>query len=158
MIKKIAAGFSLAITLAACNQTSTPKQATADSSSNKAATTVNAATAAAMKFETEVHDFGKIKEGDKVTYEFKYINTGKSPLIISDAYATCGCTTPEVEKKPIQPGAASFVKVTFNSAGKGGLQDKLITIVANTVPAENRLHLKGEVLTNEKPAADKKSK
>lgn len=157
MIKKIAAGLSLAIALAACNQTSTQEKATADSSS-KAPATISAATAAAMKFETEAHDFGKIKEGDKVTYEFKYTNTGKSPLIISDAYATCGCTTPEIEKKPIQPGASSFVKVTFNSAGKSGLQDKLITIVANTVPAENRVHLTGEVLTDAKPATDKKSK
>ena len=157
MIKKIAAGFSLAIALAACNQTSTQQQATADTGS-KPATTINAATAAAMKFDTEAHDFGKIKQGDKVTYEFKYTNTGKSPLIISDAYASCGCTTPEIEKKPIQPGATSFVKVTFNSAGKSGLQDKLITIVANTVPAENRVHLTGEVLADEKPAAEKKSK
>jgi hypothetical protein len=157
MIKKIAAGLSLAIALAACNQTSTQEKNTADSSS-KAPATINAATAAAMKFETEAHDFGKIKQGDKVTYEFKYTNTGKSPLIISDAYATCGCTTPEIEKKPIQPGATSFVKVTFNSAGKSGLQDKLITVVANTVPAENRVHLTGEVLNDAKPATDKKSK
>jgi len=158
MIKNIAAGLSLALALAACNQTSTPQQATTADTGNKAVTTINAATAAAMKFETEAHDFGKIKQGDKVTYEFKYTNTGKSPLIISDAYATCGCTTPEIEKKPIQPGATSFVKVTFNSAGKSGLQDKLITVVANTVPAENRVHLTGEVLSDDKPAADKKSK
>jgi hypothetical protein len=157
MIKKIAAVLSLAIALAACNQTSSKESATADSSS-KTPPTINAATAAAMKFETEAHDFGKIKQGDKVTYEFKYTNTGKSPLIISDAYATCGCTTPEIEKKPIQPGAASFVKVTFDSAGKNGLQDKLITIVANTVPAENRVHLTGEVLADSKPATDKKTK
>jgi hypothetical protein len=158
MNKNIAAGLCLAIALAACNQTSTQQQATTTDTGSKAATTMNAATAAAMKFETEAHDFGKIKMGDKVTYEFKYTNTGKSPLIISEAYATCGCTTPEFEKKPIQPGATSSVKVTFNSAGKSGLQDKLVTIVANTVPAENRVHLTGEVLTDEKPAADKKSK
>lgn len=157
MIKQLTAGLCLAIALAACNQTSTQEQS-ANADSSKPATTLNAATTAAMKFETEAHDFGKIKQGDKVTYEFKYTNTGKSPLIISDAYATCGCTTPEIEKKPIQPGATSFVKVTFNSAGKSGLQDKLITVVANTVPAENRVHLTGEVLTDEKPAADKKSK
>jgi len=157
MIKNITAGLCLAIALAACNQTSTQQQATTTDTGSKAANKVNATTAAAMKFETEAHDFGKIKQGDKVTYEFKYTNTGKSPLIISDAYATCGCTTPEIEKKPIQPGASSFVKVTFDSAGKSGLQDKLITVVANTVPAENRVHLTGEVLT-EKPAADKNSK
>ena len=150
MIKKISAGLCLAIALAACNQANTQTQITGDST--KAITKIDAANAAAMKFESDTHDFGKIKQGDKVTYEFKYVNTGKSPLIISDAYATCGCTTPEIAKEPIQPGASSTVKVTFNSAGKSGLQDKLITVVANTVPAENRLHLTGEVLSSEKPA------
>lgn len=154
MIKNIAAGLSLVIALAACNQPNSQTAVTADSS--KTGTTVNAANAAAMKFEAETHDFGKIKQGDKVTYEFKYTNEGKSPLIISDAYATCGCTTPEIEKKPIQPGESSFVKVTFNSAGKSGLQDKLITVVANTIPAENRVHLTGEVTVDEKAATNAK--
>ena len=148
MIKKISAGLYLAIVLAACNQANTQTKVTGDSP--KAVTKIDAANAAGMKFESDVHDFGKIKEGDKVTYEYKYVNSGKSPLIISDAYATCGCTTPEIAKEPVQPGASSTVKVTFNSAGKSGLQDKLITIVANTVPAETRLHLTGEVLSNAK--------
>ncbi|WP_345951075.1 MULTISPECIES: DUF1573 domain-containing protein [unclassified Mucilaginibacter] len=148
MIKKITAVLSMAIALAACNQANTQTKVSGDSA--KTGTTVNAANAPVMKFETESHDFGKIKQGDKVTYEFKYTNTGKSPLIITDAYATCGCTTPEIAKEPIQPGAASTVKVTFNSAGKSGLQDKLVTIVANTVPAENRVHLTGEVTTDKK--------
>jgi plastocyanin len=155
MIKKISAGLYLAIVLTACNQANSQNQVTG---SSKAATNINAANAPAMKFETETHDFGKIKQGDKITYEFNYTNTGKSPLIISDAYATCGCTTPEFDKAPIQPGASSKIKVTFNSAGKSGLQDKLVTVVANTVPAENRVHLTGEVKADEKPvsAAEKK--
>jgi hypothetical protein len=148
MIKKLSAVLSLAIVLAACNQNSIQNAGTTDST--KKGTTLNASNAAAMKFETESHDFGKIKQGDKVTYEFKYTNTGKSPLIISDAFATCGCTTPEVEKAPIQPGATSSVKVTFNSAGKTGLQDKLITVIANTIPAETRVHLTGEVTVDRK--------
>ena len=137
----------MVIALAACNQNSNTTQSASDTAKTN---TVTAANAAAMKFDTEAHDFGKIKQGDKVTYEFKYTNTGKSPLIISEAYATCGCTTPEVDKKPIQPGESSLVKVTFDSAGKSGLQDKLITVVANTLPAENRVHLTGEVTADKK--------
>ncbi len=150
MIKKISAGLYLAIVLAACNQANSNTQVTGDTTKN--ATQANAANAPVMKFETDTHDFGKIKTGDNVTYTYKFVNNGKSPLIISDAYATCGCTTPEIEKAPIQPGESSTVKVTFYSAGKNGLQDKLITVVANTVPAENRLHLTGEVLSSKQPA------
>jgi hypothetical protein len=99
-----------------------------------------------MKFEKESHDFGKIKTGDKVNYDFKFTNTGKSPLIISEAHATCGCTIPEWPKAPVKPGESGIIKVTFNSAGKTGLQDKQITVTANTVPAQTMVHLIGEVL------------
>jgi hypothetical protein len=135
--------------LSACNQSKTGgTAATADSTATPGAvTTANAANAPVMKFEKESHDFGKIKTGDKVNYDFKFTNTGKSPLIISDAHASCGCTIPEWPKAPVKPGESGIIKVTFNSAGKTGLQDKQITVTANTVPAQTMVHLIGEVLT-----------
>ncbi|SDP55682.1 Protein of unknown function [Mucilaginibacter sp. OK268] len=139
------------VLLSACNQTPANGAAstTADSTATKTAatTTANAATAPVMKFEKESHDFGKIKQGDKVSYDFKFTNDGKSPLIITDAVASCGCTTPEWPKTPVKPGESALIKVVFNSAGKTGLQDKQITITANTVPAQTMVHLIGEVLT-----------
>ena len=89
----------------------------------------------------------KAQAGEKITYEFKFNNTGKSPLIISDAKASCGCTVPEWPKEPVMPGQGGKIKVTFDSAGKSGLQDKQITVTANTNPAQNIVHLIGEVLT-----------
>ncbi|MES2062613.1 MAG: DUF1573 domain-containing protein [Bacteroidota bacterium] len=141
----------------ACNQQAQKTTvAVADTTGN-----VSATNAPVMKFEKETHDFGKIKEGDKVTYAFKFTNTGKSPLIIKDAVATCGCTKPEWPKTPIQPGANGEIQVTFNSAAKSGLQDKQITVTANTVPAQSMVHLIGEVATttDKKDAAitDKKA-
>ncbi|WP_184546234.1 DUF1573 domain-containing protein [Mucilaginibacter sp. FT3.2] len=135
--------------LSACNQSKTTgTTAAADSTATPAAaTTANAAEAPVMKFEKESHDFGKIKQGDKINYDFKFTNTGKSPLIISEAHATCGCTIPEWPKAPVKPGESGVIKVTFNSAGKTGLQDKQITVSANTVPAQTMVHLIGEVLT-----------
>jgi archaellum component FlaF (FlaF/FlaG flagellin family) len=109
-------------------------------------TIANAADAPVMKFDNEMHDFGKISPGDKVTYDFKFTNTGKSPLIITDAIATCGCTKPEWPRTPIKPGENGVINVTFNSAGKMGLQDKMITITANTNPAQGRVHLIGEIV------------
>ncbi|HEY8929875.1 MAG TPA: DUF1573 domain-containing protein [Mucilaginibacter sp.] len=111
-------------------------------------TSANAADAPVMKFEKEIHDFGKIKKGDKVTYDFKFTNTGKSPLIITDAVATCGCTKPEWPKTPVKPGEAGSIHVTFDSTGKMGLQDKMITVTANTKPSQNMVHLIGEVTLN----------
>lgn len=98
-----------------------------------------------MKFSKEIYDFGKIKAGDKVSYSYAFENTGKSPLIITDAVASCGCTIPSWPNKPINPGGKEAIKVIFNSAGKSGLIDKQITITANTVPAQTLVHLIGEV-------------
>ena len=141
-MKKLFLGILLAgTTLVACNQTKSTDAANADGTT----TTVNA-NAPVMKFEFDSHDFGKVKAGDKVTYEFKFTNTGPSPLIITSATATCGCTVPEWPKAPVQPGQGGVIKVTFDSANKEGLQDKQITVTANTSPAQNVVHLVGEVL------------
>ncbi|NVM66974.1 putative small secreted protein [Mucilaginibacter sp. SG538B] len=130
--------------LSACNSSN---GSTADNASKaNADSAATAANAPVAKFEKESHDFGKIKEGDKVSYDFKFTNTGKSPLIITDARATCGCTTPTWPKAPVKPGESGVISVTFNSAGKSGLQDKQITVTANTQPAETMVHLIGEVL------------
>jgi len=140
-MKKLFLGLmAVSLLMTACNQPTKTTQAATT-------TTANAANVPVMKFEFETHDFGKLKQGDKVTYEFKFTNTGKSPLIITSATATCGCTTPEWPKTPVQPGEGGKIRVTFNSTGKTGLQDKLITVSANTNPAQNMVHLIGEVTT-----------
>lgn len=101
-----------------------------------------------MTFEKEFHDFGKITAGEKVTYSFKFTNTGKSDLIISTAAGSCGCTVPEFPKEPIKPGKTGYIKVQFNSEGRSGIQEKQVTIIANTIPNTNELKIKSEVLTN----------
>ncbi len=142
MIKKLFLGImAVSVLLVACNS----NQAGGDLSANNGSTTAAPADAPIMKFEKETHDFGKIKSGDKVGYEFKFTNTGKSPLIVKDAIASCGCTKPEWPASPIKPGESGIIKVTFDSRGKMGLQDKQITITANTNPAQNLVHLIGEV-------------
>lgn len=130
--------MSAVILFSACNQ----------SGNSTASTTGNAGSAPVMKFEKQTHDFGKIKEAGIVTYDFKFTNTGNSPLIITDGYASCGCTKPTWPTAPIKPGENGIIHVTFNSQGKMGLQDKMITITANTVPAQNVVHLIGEVTLN----------
>ena len=139
-MKKLFLGLIAASMLMACNQLKPGMQLQATAAQPRLHSD-----APVMKFEKETHDFGKIKAGDKVTYDFKFTNTGKSPLIITDAIASCGCTKPEWPKTPIKPGESGAIKVTFNSTGKMGLQDKQITITANTNPAQNMVHLIGEV-------------
>lgn len=100
-----------------------------------------------LKFDQEVYDFGTIKEGEKVSYSFHFTNDGKSPLIISNVAATCGCTIPTWSKDPVAPGEKGKIDIIFNSSGKRGLQSKAITITSNTIPNSHVLYLRGEVLT-----------
>lgn len=88
-----------------------------------------------IKFDQDTHDFGTVHEGEIVTYDFTFTNTGNAPLLIADAQASCGCTVPEWPKEPVKPGQKGTLKVSFNSAGKEGAQDKSISIKANTKDA-----------------------
>jgi len=98
-----------------------------------------------FKFEAEEFDFGKLEQGRSVSHDFKFKNTGKEPLVITDATATCGCTKPTFAKEPIKPGGTGMISVTFNSTGKMNMQDKAITITSNAKEGTKIIHLKGEV-------------
>lgn len=102
---------------------------------------------AAITFEQSEYNFGEIKIGEKVTYKFKFKSTGKSPLIISNADASCGCTVPEWPRKPIAPGDSGEIEVVFNSTNKSpGQTTKKVTVSSNTFPAQHELYIKGTLV------------
>ncbi|TAL61895.1 MAG: DUF1573 domain-containing protein [Bacteroidetes bacterium] len=96
-------------------------------------------------FQEEEFDFGTITQGEKVSHEFKFENTGVKDLIISNAYADCGCTVPEVPKKPIAPGEGSVIRVSFDSDKKSGLVTKSITVVTNCIPNKHVVKIKANI-------------
>lgn len=101
-----------------------------------------------FKFSEESFNFGTIKEGAKVHHTFKFKNVGNADLVISNAHGSCGCTIPTFSSKPVPPGGDGEIEVSFNSTGKGGVQDKTVTIIANTIPNSHTVHIMGEVAEN----------
>ena len=97
-----------------------------------------------------VYNFGKVTDGEKVEYSFKFRNTGQNPLIISSATASCGCTVPEKPDAPISPGQIGYLKVVFDSKGRVGGVHKDITVRSNAYPAFPILKLIGEVVSQNK--------
>lgn len=96
-------------------------------------------------YETTDHDFGTINEGQKVIHVYKVKNTGDAPLIIQSAQPSCGCTVPDWTKDPIPVGGSGFVKAEFDSNGKPGINNKTITVTANTWPKTMTLRFKAMV-------------
>lgn len=96
-----------------------------------------------LTFEKEIHEFPQpIKEGERVRYSFKFTNTGKSDLIITDAKAPCGCTIPSFSKEPIKPGGTGQIDVEYNSENRGGgRHEKSVTVMSNTVPNVRELRI-----------------
>jgi len=90
-----------------------------------------------ITFEKKTHDFGDIIQGDKVEETFKFANTGTEPLILTNVQVTCGCTTPKGwPRDPILPGGKGELTIAFNSAGKMGKQNKVVTVVSNAINSD----------------------
>jgi hypothetical protein len=98
-----------------------------------------------VAFKELVHDFGKIKQGVPVTYDFQFTNISKQPVVIESATASCGCTTPVKPEKPIAKGKSDVIKAGFNAAAPSPFEKTIYVKVAGAAqPLEIRI--KGEVL------------
>ena len=94
-------------------------------------------------------NFGKVSDGEKVEYNYRFKNTGTRPLVVTSATASCGCTVPHKPERPILPGETGFIKIVFDSKGRVGTAHKTITVISNARPAFPELVLTGEVIAKE---------
>lgn len=101
-----------------------------------------------INFESTVHDYGTIAQGSDGTYEFKFTNDGKSPLILSNVRSSCGCTVPSWTKEPVAPGKSGTIKVVYNTNIAGNF-NKSITVSSNAKNSEVLLQIKGSVTKKE---------
>jgi hypothetical protein len=97
-----------------------------------------AAKQARAVFQETTHDFGKVKQGDALTWEFVFTNKGDAPLLIKEVRTSCGCTAALASADKIAPGGEGRIKTTFNSAGYQGRITKYIFLVSNDAASENR--------------------
>jgi hypothetical protein len=110
-----------------------------------ASTTEQSASLAEIKFDTEYHDFGTLPYAGNGTFEFKFKNIGKEPLIISNAQGSCGCTVPTYPQNvPIKPGETQIIKVTYDTKRPGNFT-KTVTVTSNAKTPQKVLTIKGVV-------------
>jgi hypothetical protein len=97
-----------------------------------------------IKFDKMVHDYGTIKQGADGGCEFKFTNTGKEPLIISNCQGSCGCTVPSCPKEPILPGKTGIIKVHYDTKRVGPIT-KTVMVQSNAKSGTLTIQIKGNV-------------
>jgi hypothetical protein len=102
-----------------------------------------------FEFEREFHDFGRVIQGEQVSFGFKFKNSGDAMLLISSVSSSCGCAVASFPDKPMQPGEEGVITVRFDSRGRRGTQTKTVTLMANTQPNTKQLSIQANVITPE---------
>jgi len=96
-----------------------------------------------------VQNLGKIEKGQIAEISWKFKNTGKNPLYVTDVRAGCGCTTPDPPKEPIAPGAEGVIRAKFNSSNFTGHVTKEVYVQANNTnrndEADNKLTFTADI-------------
>lgn len=100
---------------------------------------------AELAFREYEHHFGKVKEGEKVSYQFVFQNKGTGPLVLQSVSTTCGCTVPKYSVKPIAPGEEGSLEVIFDTSDRSGMQTKTITVRSNASKPVILLKITAEV-------------
>jgi hypothetical protein len=93
------------------------------------------------------HDFGAFSEElETVGCSFRFVNSGDEPLVITNARASCGCTTPQYPHTAIAPGDTAAIDVKFNAIDRPGRFKKQVYVYTNTVPDRYTLTISGTVI------------
>jgi hypothetical protein len=128
----------LVLLIGACNQGEK-----SDHQSDNNGTLVD--TGPVITFDKDLHDFGKIINGEKVSYAFRFTNEGTGPLLITGIRSGCGCTVGDFPKEPIMPNEIGRINVVFNSAGRRGFQSETVRVFTNTGEQVSTLRIQAEV-------------
>jgi hypothetical protein len=140
-MKKIPVISLLLIALTASNCGNGTKNTISHSGLNPSDTST-----AVITFKEYEHNFGKVKEGEKIAYVFTFKNNGQSDLIVASAATTCGCTVPKYDTKPVPPGGDGNLEVVFDTSGRNGMQTKTITVKSNASTPVVLLKITAEVV------------
>jgi Protein of unknown function (DUF1573) len=135
-----------AIVTSSCKQETKATEKVAGSTENFYKEKVDSANFTSIMWLDTDMDYGKVTEGTQVAVAFRFKNTGDKPLIIYSVQPACGCTAAEPPKEPILPGKEGVINASFNSSGRVGINNKSITVQANTTGGmAHNLHFKVDV-------------
>lgn len=133
--------------LCSCGEGGDKTKVSGDLVTNPKSATKSSEAQPIIQFDKTEFDFGKILQGEVVSYTFHFTNVGNAPLLILAVDKSCGCTASDFPREPIAPGQKGDIKVTYDSKGHHGFQTKSLVVNANTNPSYTNLRIKAEVRT-----------
>jgi hypothetical protein len=98
-----------------------------------------------LRIDNHTYRFGTLHAGDDATATFTIANTGKSPLLLQEVQATCGCTVPEWSRQPVPPGQTAIVKLKYDTKITGIFSKKAF-IFSNAAGSPHGVTISGEVV------------
>ncbi|MFT6147565.1 MAG: hypothetical protein ACJAUH_000242 [Saprospiraceae bacterium] len=101
-----------------------------------------------MDFEQTTVDYGTIQQNSDPLRTFSFKNTGNTPLIITGARGSCGCTVPSYPKKPIAPGETAVIEVRYDTKRVGPFR-KSVRITTNEKVAKKTKDDQGVIVEKE---------
>ncbi len=101
-----------------------------------------------MEFEQTTIDYGTIQQNADPLRVFTFKNTGDTPLIITGARGSCGCTVPSYPKKPIAPGETAEIEVRYDTKRVGPFR-KSVTITTNEKVTKKTKDANGGIVEQE---------
>jgi hypothetical protein len=136
----------VAVLFSSCNQNQEGLNSDLISNPNSASGNDEQQGAPILKFKNTEHDFGKIVDGVKVSYTFKFKNTGTADLIIHQVKSSCGCTATKFTEDAVPPGGEGRVQLTFDGTNRRGFNNKTATVITNTQPSTHILKITAMVV------------
>lgn len=61
------------------------------------------------------HDFGVVTKGADVRHRITITNIYGEPITLHSVASTCGCTTPELSTRTLQPGESGYLELRLNT-------------------------------------------
>lgn len=118
-----------------------------DTSANIDASMVDPENPPIMTFDDREFNFGEIAVGTTVSHQYKFTNTGTTPLVIHDVKPSCGCTAlKNWPKGAIAPGESGEIPIEFTPTSKGEKVTRTISIISTANPSVQKLTITGKVV------------
>lgn len=149
--------MTFAVFMASAQEKPTTPANTNPPAASAAPAAVDNPNAPVITFEKTVHDYGTVPFNGDGKCEFKFTNTGKEPLILTNVKSSCGCTVPQWPRQPILPGQSDVIKVEYKTNRVGKI-NKTITVMSNAKTPNVVLRIEGQVLQDQNTTTPENAK